>query len=113
MYPVASSALVSGEVSLILVNTGLGLPSKVRAVSGAAYAVAGGVVGGVLGGSAGRASPWGYGGTAASRAEVDASNAAANARANVNGSSLLGNLWGGIASNLPEGGRASNCGCGK
>ncbi len=78
----------------------------------AAYSVAGGIVGGVFGGAADRASPWGYGGTAASRAAVDASNAAANLRANLNSTSTVGNLTGGIASNLPRGGGSQSCGCG-
>jgi RHS repeat-associated protein len=92
---------------------GSAVQGQTLSVEGTAYAVAGGVVGGALGGAAGRASPWGYGGTAATRAEVDASNAAANARANLNGSSLLGNFWGGVASNLPQGGGTPSCGCGK
>ena len=69
-----------------------------------------GFVGGAFGGVAGRTSAWGYGGTAASRTEVDASNAAARWRANAGWGNLYRNALGGIVSNAPWG-TSSSCPC--
>lgn len=68
-------------------------------LSGAAINFGTGVVGGAVGGSVGRASPWPYGGTAASREMVDVSNNAANVRLNTGISNLLRNLGGGVVGN--------------
>ncbi|MBT9520818.1 MAG: RHS repeat protein, partial [Dechloromonas sp.] len=70
-------------------------------LSGAAINFGTGVVGGAVGGAVGRASPWPYGGTAASREMVDASNNAANVRLNTGISNLLRNLGGGVVGNTP------------
>jgi hypothetical protein len=77
-------------------------------MSGAAINLATGVAGGVVGGAVGRASPFPYGGTAASREMVDASNNAANVRLNASLSNLLRNVGGGVVGNSPA---SDMCGC--
>ena len=87
---------------------GSAIKSEGMTMSNVAINFATGVVGGAAGGAVGRASPWPYSGTAASRAMVDASNNAANVRLNTATSNLIRNLGGGILGNAPA---TDLCGC--
>jgi RHS repeat-associated protein len=96
---VFGSAVWGGAANVLQYAAGSLIKGEQITAGGTAVNAVTGILGAAIGGAVSRASPWGYGGTAAPRAWVDQSNHAADVRLNTNVTSLLRNLGGGIVGN--------------